>query len=241
MLWLVEALTGNGLTVLNADDPWVTAMRSLSRAAVLSFGRVAQADVVATAVTLGDGLRPRFRLCSPWGAADVRLAARGEHQVGNALAAAALALAWGIALDEVTAALELAPLSPGRMQLLRTSSGAMLLDDTYNASPASMTEALRSLARLPARRRVAVLGAMAELGWRSDGYHRAVSALALTLGIRLIQVGPGAYGAEQVASAAEALAALGAIGDGDAVLIKGSRITGVDRVARALLSLRQRS
>ena len=238
---LVETLPAGGLAVLNGDDPRVAAMRSRTRAAVLSFGRASQADVVATAVTVGDDLRPRFRLCSPWGAADVRLAARGEHQVGNALAAAALALAWGVPLEEVTAALELAPLSPGRMQLLRTPSGAMLLDDAYNASPASMTEALRSLTRLPAQRRVAVLGAMAELGARSDSYHRAVRALALGLGIRVIQVGLGAYGAERVASAEDAVAALGAIGDGDAVLVKGSRVTGVDRVARALLSVQQAS
>jgi UDP-N-acetylmuramoyl-tripeptide--D-alanyl-D-alanine ligase len=238
---LVEALPASGLAVLNADDPWVAAMRRRTRAAVLTFGLLAQAEVVATAVTVGDDLRPRFRLCSPWGAADVRLAARGEHQVDNALAAAALALAWGVPLHEVTTALEQAPLSPGRMQLERTPSGALLLDDAYNASPASMTEALRSLARLPAQRRVAVLGAMAELGARSDGYHRAVRSLAQALGIRLIQVGPGAYGAERVTSAEEAVAALGAIGDGDAVLIKGSRITGMDRVARALLSVQQAS
>jgi UDP-N-acetylmuramoyl-tripeptide--D-alanyl-D-alanine ligase len=238
---LVEALPGSGLAVLNADDPRVAAMRRLTRAAVLSFGRMARAEVVATAVTVGDDLRPRFRLRSPWGSADVRLAVRGEHQVGNALAAAALALAWGIPLDEVTAGLELAPLPPGRMQLLRTPSGAMLLDDAYNASPASMTEALRSLARLPAQRRVAVLGAMTELGARSDGYHRAVSTLAGVLGIRLIQVGPGAYGAQGVASAADALAALGAIGEGDAVLVKGSHITGMDQIARALLSVQQAS
>jgi UDP-N-acetylmuramoyl-tripeptide--D-alanyl-D-alanine ligase len=238
---LVEALPGSGLAVLNADDPWVAAMRRRTRAAVLTFGRVAQAEVVATAVTVGDDLRPRFRLGSPWGAAEVRLAARGEHQVGNALAAAALALAWGIPLHEVTTALERSPLPPGRMQLARTPSGALLLDDAYNASPASMTEALRSLAHLPAQRRAAVLGTMTELGARSDDYHHAVRALALALGIRLIQVGPGAYGAERVASAEDAVAALGAIGDGDAVLVKGSRITGVDQVARALMSAQQAS
>jgi UDP-N-acetylmuramoyl-tripeptide--D-alanyl-D-alanine ligase len=238
---LVEALPGSGLAVLNADDPWVAAMRRRTRAAVLSFGQVARAEVVATAVTVGDDLRPRFLLRSPWGVAEVRLTARGEHQVSNALAAAALALAWGVPLEEVTAALERAPLSPGRMHLARTPSGALLLDDAYNASPASMTEALRSLARLPAQRRVAVLGTMAELGERADGHHRAIGALAVVLGIRLIQVGPGAYGAERVASAEDAVAALGAIGDGDAVLVKGSRVTGVDRVARALRAVEDAS
>jgi UDP-N-acetylmuramoyl-tripeptide--D-alanyl-D-alanine ligase len=234
---LVEALPAGGLAVLNADDPLVAAMRSRTQAAVLSFGRVAGAEVRATAVTVGDDLRPRFRLCSPWGVADVRLAARGEHQIGNALAAAALALAWGIPLEEVSAALEVAPLSPGRMQLRSTPSGALLLDDAYNASPASMIEALLSLARLRAERRVAVLGPMAELGERSDGYHREIGALAAVLGVRLIQVGPGAYGAEQVASAIDAVAALGAIGEGDAVLVKGSRVTSVDQVTRALLAV----
>jgi UDP-N-acetylmuramoyl-tripeptide--D-alanyl-D-alanine ligase len=201
---LVEALPAGGLAVLNADDPLVAAMRSRTQAAVLSFGRVAGAEVRATAVTVGDDLRPRFRLCSPWGVADVRLAARGEHQIGNALAAAALALAWGIPLEEVSAALEVAPLSPGRLR---------------------------------AERRVAVLGPMAELGERSDGYHREIGALAAVLGVRLIQVGPGAYGAEQVASAIDAVAALGAIGEGDAVLVKGSRVTSVDQVTRALLAV----
>jgi UDP-N-acetylmuramoyl-tripeptide--D-alanyl-D-alanine ligase len=121
------------------------------------------------------------------------------------------------------------------MDLRRAGSGAVVLNDSYNANPASMAAALRSLAAVPARRRVAVLGLMAELGDHSQVEHEAVLALADELGILVIPFETVAYGAPAAEGIEGALAALGELGDGDAVLVKGSRVAGLERVAAALL------
>src|SRR5918992_3411268 len=173
---LVEALPRSGTAVLNAADPRVAAMASRTKATVVRFG--AGGDVVADGVELDDELRPSFRLRSPQGDVDVRLAVAGGHQVDNALAAAAAALACDVGPEDVAAGLARARLSPLRMALGRATSGLAVLDDSYNANPASMAAALRALAALPARRRFAFLGTMAELGERAEADHREVAALA---------------------------------------------------------------
>ena len=109
------------------------------------------------------------------------------------------------------------------MDLVRLPSGALVVNDAYNANPTSMAAALRALVRLPARRRVAVLGLMAELGPSSDAEHRAAGRLARDLGVEVIGVGVPAYGGTTVAGVDEVPGALGLVGEGDAVLLKGSR------------------
>ena len=99
-----------------------------------------------------------------------------------------------------------AQLSPWRMELHRAPSGALVLNDTYNANPLSMEAALRALAELPALRRTAVLGIMAELGEVGPAEHARMGAIAVALGIRVIAVGAPDYGAETVADAGEAMA-----------------------------------
>jgi UDP-N-acetylmuramoyl-tripeptide--D-alanyl-D-alanine ligase len=231
---LVEALAASGVAVLNADDPRVAAMAARTTARVVGYGSAPGADVRAEGAGLDAELRPRFRLASPWGAADVALAVRGEHMVGNALAAAAAALACEVPVEAVAAGLGKAELSRWRMELVRLPSGARVLNDAYNANPASMAAALRALARLDARRRVAVLGLMAELGETSDAEHRAVGALARDLGIKVVAVAAPAYGGVPVAGLDEALAALGPLGEGDAVLLKASRVVGLERLVPRL-------
>jgi UDP-N-acetylmuramoyl-tripeptide--D-alanyl-D-alanine ligase len=234
---LVEALPAAGTAVLNADDERVVAMAARTQARVLRYSAAGApgADVVAESLALDDDLRGRFTLRSPYGAADVVLGARGEHQVANALAAASAALSCGVAVDEVVSALGGAALSPWRMELHRTRAGAVVLNDAYNANPASMAAALRSLAAVPARRRLAVLGTMAELGERSDAEHQAIRGLADELGIEVLAFETAAYGPPTVDGVEGAVAALGGLGDGDAVLVKGSRVAGLERVAAALL------
>jgi UDP-N-acetylmuramoyl-tripeptide--D-alanyl-D-alanine ligase len=234
---LVESLPDSGTAVLNADDDRVAAMAARTHAAVLRYSVQARrgADVVAEHVVVGPDLRARFRLSSPWGSAEVILAVRGAHQAGNAVAAAAVALRCGVGLDDVAAALGRAALSPWRMDLRRAPSGALVLNDAYNANPASVAAALRSLAALPAQRRVAVLGEMAELGEDAPAAHAEVVGLAAQLGIDVLAVGTPAYGGAVVAGAGEAVDALGVLGEGDAVLVKGSRVTGLERVAELLL------
>ena len=235
---LVEALPGAGTAVLNADDERVLAMAARTRARILRYSMAGGggAELRADDVVLDAELRPRFRLRSPWGDADVVLAVRGEHQVGNALAAAGTALACGASPEQVAAGLATATLSPWRMELARTPEGAVVLNDAYNANPTSMAAALRSLAALPARRRFAVLGLMAELGPVSEGEHARMVTLADEHGIEVIAVGTTAYGIPPVEGIDGVLAALGPLDDGDAVLVKGSRVAGLERVAAALVS-----
>jgi UDP-N-acetylmuramoyl-tripeptide--D-alanyl-D-alanine ligase len=229
---LVAALPAGGTAVLNAADPRVAAMASRTAADVLRFGE--GGEVRAEAVSLDDELHPSFRLATPWGEVDVRLAARGRHMVENALAAAAAALACDVPLADVAGALATGTVSRWRMELTTAASGALVLNDAYNANPTSMAAALRALAGLDAVRRVAVLGLMAELGPTSDDDHRAVGALARDLGIEVIAVGVPAYGGTLVADVEGAVAALDGVGPGDAVLLKGSRVAGLERVAAAL-------
>lgn len=233
---LVESLPSGGTAVLNADDALVSAMASrTTHARVLRFGVASgDADVSAESVAVDSELRPTFRMRSPWGNADIRLRVRGAHQVLNALAAAAAALAAGVRLEDAASGLEAAEASPWRMSLERATSGATILNDTYNANPTSMAAALDALAALPARRRVAVLGVMAELGPGSDLEHRRIAAYADSLGIEVIAVGAPAYERVTVADQDGALAALGRLGEGDAVLVKGSRVAALEQVAERL-------
>jgi UDP-N-acetylmuramoyl-tripeptide--D-alanyl-D-alanine ligase len=230
---LVRDLPANGTAVLNASDERVAAMASVTPAAVLTFGPAG--DVRADDVALDHELRARFRLRSPWGDVPIVMASRGVHQVDNALAAAAAALVCGAALDDVAAGLAEALLSPWRMELATAPDGALVLNDAYNANPTSVAAALESLVALPAERRIAVLGVMAELGPTSDADHAAIGELAERLGVRLVGVDAPAYGGEQVASVEEAMDVLEPLGPGDAVLVKGSRVAGLERLAELLL------
>jgi UDP-N-acetylmuramoyl-tripeptide--D-alanyl-D-alanine ligase len=202
-------------------------------AAVVTFGE--GGDVRAEGLVLDDWLRARFRLRTPWGDVDVALGARGAHQADNALAAATAALVCGLSLDDVAAGLAEAVLSPWRMDLEIAPDGALVLNDAYNANPTSVAAALESLAALPAERRIAVLGVMAELGHIADEEHAAIGALAARLGIRLVTVGAPAYGGEDVGSVEEVLDLLEPLGPGDAVLVKGSRVAELERLAELLL------
>src|SRR4051812_39175558 len=234
---LVEALPASGTAVLNAANPLVIGMASRTDARVVTFGAdTPGADVTASAVAIDDELRPSFRLQSPWGGADIKLGVRGAHQVMNALAAAAAAMAAGVTADDVAHGLSTAVVSPWRMELGRTASGALVLNDAYNANPASMAAALHSLASLPARRRAAVVGVMAELGPDGPAEHRRLADLARELGIEVIAVAAPDYGVPVVADIDAALAELGPVGDGDAVLVKASRVAGLERLAHALLN-----
>jgi UDP-N-acetylmuramoyl-tripeptide--D-alanyl-D-alanine ligase len=235
---LVEAVPEEGTVVLNADDRRVLAMAQHTRAEVLTYSALSPssypADVVARGIVVDDQLRPSFSVRTPWGSAAVRLEARGAHQVGNALAALTVALRCGVDLDAAAAALAEAPLSPWRMELLRTPSGAFVLNDAYNANPASMAAALHALADLEARRRRAVLGLMAELGSDSESQHLAIAELASQLGVELIPFATDAYGIQPVAGIDEALRRVGPLSSGDAVLVKASRVAGLERLAARL-------
>lgn len=240
---LVEALPASGTAVLNADDPLVLSMADRTSAEVIRFGTseasigsgASGCDVCAELLELDAGLRPLVRIKLPSGDSfDVRLQARGAHQVPNSAAAAAVAHILGVPAASVAEGLQSAELSPMRMDLTSGRTGIQVLDDSYNANPASTEAALRSLAAISARRRVAVLGVMAELGELEEAEHRRIGQLAVDLGIEVIAVGTRLYGSRAVETTTEALDYLADLGRGDAVLVKGSRVAGLEQVAATL-------
>ncbi|WP_422774056.1 UDP-N-acetylmuramoyl-tripeptide--D-alanyl-D-alanine ligase [Plantactinospora sp. WMMC1484] len=238
---LVEGLPADGLAVLNADDDRVRAMAARTAARTVLVGEAADAEIRAEEVDLDDRGRPSYTLVTPEGRAAVRLGISGRHQVGNSLAAAAVARELGMPLTELAEALGALGLpSTRRMDVFDRTDGVTVIDDSYNANPASTSAALRALAGMGARRRTfAVLGYMAELGdFERDG-HEQVGRLAAELGIdRLIVVGEPAapihdgavamahWGGESVlvtdqAAAVETLRR--ELRPDDVVLVKGSR------------------
>ena len=234
---LVRALPATGTAVLNADDHRVAAMAGLTSAQVVTFGTQSSADVCVSGIVVDVEARPSFTVRTPWGTAEVRLALRGAHMALNA--AAALAVAGVIGVDLVEAAAALSDVAPGemRMNVRRAGSGAVVLDDSYNANPTSMRAALDALVALPATRRIAVVGVMAEIA-DAEREHRQVAAYAAERGVVVMPVGTDLYGISPVVDAdsvAEALAAaFGSLAAGDAVLVNGSRVAGLDRVAAVL-------
>ena len=250
---LVEALPEDGTAVLNADDPRVLGMAPRTRARVVTTGTEADADVRATDVVLDDTARARFTLVAAGEAHPVALRVVGEHQVANALSAAAAALAAGMAPADVAAALSQAgALSRWRMEVERRADGVTVVNDAYNANPESMRAALAALAGMPARRRIALLGAMAELGPDADAEHERLGRDAAAAGIDLVvAVGSDAVGIADGAAAAgrrrgeesvlvpDRAAARQLMSEvlrpGDVVLVKASRAYALELLAADLL------
>ncbi|GAA0324195.1 UDP-N-acetylmuramoyl-tripeptide--D-alanyl-D-alanine ligase [Kineococcus aurantiacus] len=251
---LVEALPADGLAVLNADDDRVAAMAPRTTARVLTFGRGPHADVRAVDVVLDDHARPGFRLEHAGASASVQLRLHGEHQVTNALAAAAVALGTGGSVGDVAAALSAAdPASPGRMQVVERADGVTVVHDAYNANPDSVRAALKALVGMAGGRRTwAVLGEMLELGAASRDEHDLVGRTVVRLDVdQLLVVGAGARpvytGAvmegswgEEAAFADDVDAALEfltpRLRPGDVVLVKSSNGAGLSRLAETLIS-----
>jgi UDP-N-acetylmuramoyl-tripeptide--D-alanyl-D-alanine ligase len=226
---LVEALPASGTAVLNADDERVAAMRSHTDADVITYGFAG--DVRLTAVDLDELARPRITIESPWGGGVAQLAVSGAHMAANAAAALAVAGVVTGSISEALAALEQTAVSGMRMEVSRTRGGAVIVNDAYNANPDSMRAALDAVAAMRANRRVAVLGAMAELDDPVTG-HRRVMEDAVRRGIEVIAVGTDLYGIRPVD---DPVAALGRLGAGDVVLVKASRSAGLERWVAPLL------
>ena len=169
----------------------------------------------------------------------IRFPFTSRHQAQNALTALTAYEALGLPLDRVAESAAGVRLSPWRGEELQLAGGGFVINDAYNANPTSMEAALRHLAeRGDGRRRVAILGGMAELGAEADRHHRTIGELATSLGIDVIAVGDLArgYGFETWApDAAAALeAARSVLRPGDAVLVKASRSVALEGIAPAL-------
>jgi UDP-N-acetylmuramoyl-tripeptide--D-alanyl-D-alanine ligase len=256
---LPQAVPRSGVAVLNVDDPAVAAMSEVTAARVVRVSRNSQTDVWAGPVTLDELARPQFTLHSGGAAVDVSLAVHGDHQVSNALCAAAVALECGATLQQVAEALAGAgPVSGHRMRVSTRTDGVTVIDDAYNANPDSMRAGLRALAWISAgsggdrRRSWAVLGEMAELGDDAISEHDRIGRLAVRLDVsRLIVVGTGrsmsamhhgavmegSWGGEAaiLADADAALTLLRAeLQPGDVVLVKASNAAGLGALADSL-------
>ncbi len=254
---LPAALPPEGLAVLNADDPRVARMRQVTRAEVRTFGVAEPADVSAEEIRPLGLAGTVFRLRTPWGEREVVLGTPGRHLVPAALAAAAVAERLGLGLDEVAEGLSAGSRAAHRMAIERASSGATLIDDTYNASPVSVQAALEFLAETPVQpggRRLAVLGDMLELGPDEERLHREIGDRAAEVVDGLLAVGPrgrwiadaaraaglSAVGeADDVADAVDRLDASLAPGARDLLLVKGSRGVELDRLIEALTGARE--
>jgi UDP-N-acetylmuramoyl-tripeptide--D-alanyl-D-alanine ligase len=249
---LPQGLPADGLAVLNADDARVAAMANLTPAPVRTFGLEAPADVRAIDLQ-SEGLGGvSFTLVAPWGERRIRSASPGRHLVPHALAAAAVAEHFAVPLAEVAAALEAGSHADHRMAIEELPGGATLVDDTYNASPVSVSAALTLLSETPVGggRRLAVLGDMLELGPDERALHERIGTEAAGVLDGLVAVGERgrwiadaarAAGLARIAAASDAEAALPVIdqvldpGPGDVLLVKASRGIELDRLVDALL------
>jgi UDP-N-acetylmuramoyl-tripeptide--D-alanyl-D-alanine ligase len=250
---IVEALPADGVAVLNADDDITSAMTVRTDARVLTFGE--RGDVTWRGVELDDLGRPAFELGYAGEWQPVRLTQSGTHQVLNAAAAAAMAIAVGVPLDEVAARLTTAAsASRWRMEVHERDDGLIVVNDAYNANPASMVAALDALVeigRRRSRRTVAVLGEMKELGAGSDAAHHDVGRAAAETEVDVVVVvGRPAQGIADGARSVdgwsgEAIVTAGRdealtwvrknVAAADVVLVKASRGAALEHVADGLL------
>jgi UDP-N-acetylmuramoyl-tripeptide--D-alanyl-D-alanine ligase len=254
---LVEALPSGadgGLAVLNGDDPRVLSMRPRTRAAVTVCGLSPESDIRAEGVALDSRGRAHFTLHTPEGSAEVALLLTGEHQVGNALEAAAVVRHIGLSTEEIAAGLSSAtPSSRGRLEITERPDGITIVNDAYNANPHSTRAALRALiAMAGGRRKIVVLGAMLGLGDEAEREHREMGALAAELGIELVVTVGGLEGAEEAQWLADGATDAGAnvtstvdnteakvlleglLRTGDIVLLKASQPTGLQPLGEQL-------
>lgn len=244
---LVEALPPDGFAVLNYDDPLVREMADQTEAKVFYYGLDSRADLWADDV-VGLGLEGvRFRLHYGQDVLHLRVPMIGRHSVHTALRAAAVGLIEGLSWQEIVEGLRFGH-SQLRLVAVRSESGALLLDDTYNASPESTIAALNLLEELDGRK-VAVLGDMLELGPYEEQGHRMVGARVAQFADELVTVGQLGQIIAQAANqsglsrskiksletSAEVIDYLRPrLLEGDTVLVKGSRGMEMDTIVAAL-------
>ncbi len=244
---LIQALPPDGVAILNFDDPWVRRMEEKSKARVFFYGLSSEADLWADQIEgLGlDGIR--FRLHYKGETVHSHIPMIGRHSVHTALRAAAVGLNDGLGWQEIFEGL-----SQGHAQLrlvaVRSKTGALILDDTYNASPESMLAALNLLDEMDGRK-VAVLGEMLELGPYEKQGHEIVGMRVAQIAKTLLTLGPRAH---MLADAARRAGMKSVniiefeetepivdwlnknLTSSDAVLIKGSHGLRMDRITAAL-------
>ncbi|MBM4227413.1 MAG: UDP-N-acetylmuramoyl-tripeptide--D-alanyl-D-alanine ligase [Gammaproteobacteria bacterium] len=244
---LFEGIAPEGVAILNVDDPfrdfWLT---MCGQRKVLRFGLSAEADFTAHEITEGaPGEGVRFELVCPQGTVTIHLPVDGVHNVRNALAAAAASMAAGATLSEVATGLAGMDAVRGRLVVRRGRGGSRIIDDSYNANPASLRAALHVLGRAEGRRWL-VLGDMGELGPEAAAIHRTMGREARELGVAQVFAlgeltretvegfGPGARHFTDVTLLTESLSQ--DLAPDVTVLVKGSRFMQLERVVASLVA-----
>ncbi len=246
---LVEALPSEGVAILNGDDPRVREMARRTRAQALTFGLKPGADLSADAIRVsstGTELDVHYRGRKT----HLRIPLIGAHHAYTAMAASAVGLIYGLSWDDIARGLLSVQPLPGRTRLLEGINGSQLLDDSYNSSPSSALAALETLRALPARRRLVMLGDMAQLGHYAEEGHRRVGEGVARVADVLVTKGELARiaadeavrqgmapSAVHVTYAAEDAARIlqGTLREGDLLLIKGSAEARLEFVTQKLL------
>ena len=245
---LFDGAREGDVVCVNVDDPFVAAMPIPAGTRVITYGRAPHASVRLTDVVVdGVRLQTRLRIETPEGSVLATLAVPGAHLAVNAAAATAVAFALRVPLEAVGPALS--RFEPdGMRNRVERIGGAAVLDDAYNANPTSMMAGLATLSSLPGRR-VAVLGDMLELGSAEVEAHAQVLDSALAAGIEWVLVTgarmaraaeerPGVRVFADVDAISDALIGELRIGEGDALLVKGSRGAKMERVVERLRAAR---
>jgi UDP-N-acetylmuramoyl-tripeptide--D-alanyl-D-alanine ligase len=241
---LLRHVAAGGRAVLPRDDEYFGVLNSMVQGRVFSFGRSAGADFRLANVGFAGG-----RLSFSVNGAALELPALGEYNAMNACAAYAVGEVCGIDAGRMREAFAAARPMPGRGRV-HEIGGVTVIDESYNASPASVRKSLAMLSSVPAQRRIAVLGEMRELGEHTDALHRAVGAEAATAGVdRLYWFGPQGEAVREAARAARADfvvelhtemqaladAVAGELRGGDVVLVKASRACRLDELVAGLI------
>jgi UDP-N-acetylmuramoyl-tripeptide--D-alanyl-D-alanine ligase len=247
---LFRALGMADTAIVNVDDPWIVRQARDSRARQVTFGRATEAVVRLRDERPFQVEGARWILSIGNDEREIRMQCHGRPFVLNGLAAAAAGWTLGASIDEIVRGLsDFRPFSM-RGNRIVLGNDIQLIDDSYNANPSAMAEALETFCRLAQGRTLAVLGEMRELGEQSASAHREVGKLAADLGVKiLILVGHGARemqrGAEESSSAPEEIQVLDSArdaletviqvcSDGDWILVKGSRNVGLEAVVAGL-------
>jgi UDP-N-acetylmuramoyl-tripeptide--D-alanyl-D-alanine ligase len=247
---LIEGLKTGGVAVLNADDQLVMKMKSKTDGPVLTFGIQNQADVTAREIDTGRFGSIRFRLQTPLGEAAAELPMTGRHNLMNALAASAVATALKVNPEIIANALRSARPPRMRGEVLRFAAGFTVVDDSYNSNPRSLMGMVRTLAEASeqVQRRIVIAGEMMELGAAALEMHRETGSEIAQLGIDVLW-GVRGLANEMVSAAREsglattaffassddaARAVIGAVREGDLILVKGSRSVETDKIVTAL-------
>jgi UDP-N-acetylmuramoyl-tripeptide--D-alanyl-D-alanine ligase len=244
---LLDSLSADGVAVLNRDDQFFAEWAErIGAAKLVSFGLTADADVHADNIRLVmQAEQPAFEfdMVTPDGSFPIALPLAGRHNVLNACAAAAAAMAAGATPAQVQAGLAASSNVAGRLRSFRSAGGAVVYDDSYNANPDSVTAAIAFLEDLPGEPWM-VLGDMGELGPDAAALHRGMGELARDAGIRALfcigelsrETAAGFGAGAQWFESAEELAAtlIPQLAEGRNVLIKGSRFMALDQLVKRI-------